>query len=242
MVRNINKKIEITLDEKPLKLPEELQIKIKEFWDETIVKEPYIWDGDFVCASKLEETENKLILTCKKTKYSHYLYDERIGIENQNYWCSGLWAGILLKTCDGYYVLGEEDEQTSIPHCVQTFGGGPDKEDITNNKIDIVNTIKRELKEEINIDLDNKKEILNWEIKFLEIPHNKRHAYGIIAVGILCMNKEEMKAHHNEFIKLLQERNEEIEVKNLVFLNTNNALEELNKLQNPIREYLKEIL
>ena len=242
MVNSINNEIEIIIDKIPLELPQELKKDIQQFWNEIEQNEPYIWDGDFICVSNLEELDNKLILTCKKTKYSHYLYDERKVIDDKKYWCSCLWGGILLRTKDDYYVLGESSEQTSLPHCIQIFGGGPDKEDIINNKIDIINTIKRELKEEINIDLNDKKEIMDYEIKYLEIPHNKRHAYGIIAVGNLNMSKVEIEKHHRNYIELLKEKNEEIEVENLIFLSNQNPISDLNRFSNPIREYVKEIL
>lgn len=220
-----------------------LKSDIEKFWNKIKIEEPYIWDGDFICANEISELNEKIVLKCKKTKYSHYLYDERIGIDNKDYWCSCLWGGILLKTSDNYYVLGEASEQTSLPHCIQIFGGGPDGTDILDkNNIDIINTIKRELKEEINIDLENKNHILDYKIKYLEIPHKKRHAYGIIAVGNLAMTKEEIEKYHRNYIELLNDKNEEIEVGKLIFLSTKKTISELNSYSNPIRDYVKEIL
>ena len=223
-------------------LPKILKKDIEQFWKKIKTEEPYIWEGDFICANEVKELDNRIVLTCKKTKYSHYLFDERIGIDDYNYWCSCLWGGVLLKTRDDYYVLGEASEQTSLPHCIQIFGGGPDEADILDKNINIINTIKRELKEEINLDLENKNQILDYEIKYLEIPHKKRHAYGIIAVGNLAMIKEEIKEHHRNYIKLLNDKGEEIEVGNLIFLSNQKPISELNNYSNPIREYVKEIL
>ena len=241
MIRKINKNIEIVLDNNSIQLPQKLRDDIKDFWGKIKVNEPHIWDGDDICAIELEELDNKIVILCKNTRYSHYLYDERIGIDDKKYWCSCLWAGILLKTLDNYYVLTEAAEKTSLPHCIQIFGGGPDNTDIIGEHIDIISTIKRELKEEANLDMDNKDDFLHYKIEYLELPQERRHAYGIIAVGNLNMTKEQIKEHHKKYVELLKEKNEEIEVENLVFLDTGKPLEDLNKYSNPIRKYVKEL-
>ena len=92
--------------------------------------------------------ENEILITCKKTNYLHYLYDERIGLSEQ-YACSSLVAGCLLETSDGYYIIGELADNTSFPHCMQVSGGSADDNDIENEEIDIYNTIIRECQEEL---------------------------------------------------------------------------------------------
>lgn len=49
---------------------------------------------------------------------THYLFDERVGIEGQ-YGCYNLNCGILLETQDGYYIVGEMNETTSYPKGLQ---------------------------------------------------------------------------------------------------------------------------
>lgn len=50
----------------------------------------------------------------------------------------------MLETIDGYYVVGELDENTSYPTMLQVTGGGIDLKDIYDENIDVDNTIKRE--------------------------------------------------------------------------------------------------
>lgn len=69
--------------------------------------------------------------------------------------CSSLVAECLLETSDNYYIVGELAENTSFPHCMQISGGSADNKDIKEGKIDVLNTIVRECKEELNIDLND---------------------------------------------------------------------------------------
>lgn len=242
MIIKIDKKIEILYDKTSIKLPEKLQEDINKFWKKIEINEPNLWDGEFICVERIEETKDRIILICKKTKYSHYLYDERIGIEDSRHWCSCLWGGILLKTKDGYCVIGESSENTSLPFCMQISGGGSESADRINGKINIHNTIKRELEEELNLKLEDTSEILNYEMKYLEIPKGRRHAYGIIAVGNLNMTKKQMKHYYQNYMEELKKNGEEIEFRDLKFIKISNAIEGINKFNNPKREYIKELL
>ena len=62
----------------------------------------------------------------------------------------------------------------SFPHGLQIPGGGIDIKDIKNEMIDITLNIKRELKEELNLNLDD----IKYKIEFIEYPSQTRNAYG----------------------------------------------------------------
>ena len=74
--------------------------------------------------------DNDVKIICKKSDYAHYLYGERIGCPKE-YECKNLSAGCLLETIDGYYIVGELDEDSSYPIMLQVTGGGIDKDDIS---------------------------------------------------------------------------------------------------------------
>ena len=69
--------IEINLLDENVKFPEELTNKMHKFWTNAKEENPNLWNGDLLCVKKYEKLYNKIILTCQKTKYDHYLYDER---------------------------------------------------------------------------------------------------------------------------------------------------------------------
>lgn len=242
MIIEINKPLEIKLEKEKIQLPNALKEKIEVFWKDVINEHPNFWDGEDILVQKFEDLNDKIVLSCKKTNYSHYLYDERIGINDKRYWSSCLWGGILLKTNDNYFVLGEMAETTSTPLYIETSGGGADEQDIEQDNINIIKNIERELKEELNLELNNSKQINKYKIKYLEIPEGKRHVYGVLAVGNLNMTKEQMEEHYNKYLEYLKNNQLEIEFKSVQFLPIKNASEVLKNMKNPKRNYLFEVL
>ena len=130
MLIKVNKEIEVTKLEEPLKLPSDLQNKIEEFWKKQVAENPHLFNGEVWSVTKFEELPDKIRLGIQKTNYAHYLFDERVGIEGQ-YACYNLNCGILLETRNGYYIIGEMDETTSYPKGLQISGGNLDQNDIT---------------------------------------------------------------------------------------------------------------
>ena len=96
MIQNIEGlKIKVRIKNEQFQLPQEIRNKIDEFWENAKKETPGLWNGELMCVSEYKRQENEILITCKKTNYSHYLYDERIGLPEQ-YACSSLVAGCLL--------------------------------------------------------------------------------------------------------------------------------------------------
>ena len=242
MIKNVNNaKIEVIVEDKNIELPEEIQNKINEHWKKAIEKTPNMWNGEITCVGECKIDKNKIIIKCVKSNYAHYLYDERIGLPKE-YGCSNLSAGCLIETSDDYYVVGELEENTSFPRCMQLSGGNADNSDINNGEINILNTIIRECKEEVNIDLQDKEQIEQYEIKYIELPSDELHRYMIFAKGKIKMDSTQMKKYYDEYLKYLKENNLEIEFSKLHFIKKGNTNEYLDKLDNPKREYLRSLL
>ena len=165
----ITKPIIIKYAERETKLSKDIKEKIEIFWKKAVEENPNLYNGPDYTIEKIEENENEIKMIATKTNYAHYLYDERVGIKDKEYKCNVPWGGIILETKDNYLVLGEMDEKTSVPHCLQIPGGGIDKKDICNGIINVSQTIKRELAEEIKLNLDD----IKYEIKYKEIPDEK---------------------------------------------------------------------
>ncbi len=238
MIRRITKSINIKYTGQLLNLPKDLKEKIQEFWNLAVKETPTLYNGEYFAVEDVEETDKELIMKVSKTNYSHYLYDERIGINNEEYRCVAPWSGILLLSSDNYWTFGQTSKKTSFPNGFQISGGGIDKKDIIGANIDIVQNLKRELKEELNLNLDE----IKYEFQYIEYPNNKRNAYGFIAIGKLNMSKDELYNHFKQYQKFLIQNNLEIEFDNLVFLKKGNAVRELDTYSNPKREYLRELI
>ena len=238
MIKEMTKTINLQYTGQTINLPKDLKEKIQEFWDLAIKETPTLYNGEYYAVEEVEETENEITLRVLKTSYSHYLYDERTGIDDEQYRCNIPWSGILLLTNDNYWVFGQASKKTSFPNGFQISGGGIDKKDIYNTKIDLTQNLKRELKEEMNLNLDE----IKYEFQYIEYPDDKRNAYGFIAIGYLNMAKNELQNHFKQYKEFLEKNNLEVEFNNLIFLKRGNAVQELDTYNNPKRNYLRELI
>lgn len=233
-----NKPIILKFEDRKIKLPKELKHNIERFWKDAIKENPNLYNGQDYVVETVNETKENIEMIVTKSNYAHYLYDERVGIKEDNYRCCSPWGGILLLTKDNYFVIGEMDKTTSMPYALQIPGGGIDIKDIENGIINIDLNIKRELKEELNLNLDD----IDYKITFIEYPSKTRNAYGFLAIGKMNLTRDELKKYFEKYKEYLIMNNLEVEFDKLVFLQKENALEELDKLPNYKRPYLRELI
>lgn len=126
---------------------------------------------------------------------------------------------------------------------MQVSGGGIDeKYDIVNGEFDLIKTAKRELKEELNLDLDDKEQIESYNFEYIEKPEGKRHSYCVILKAYSIYSKNQLEEHFNKYYQFLEETDGEKEFKKLHFLKLGRAVEELDKLDNPKRLYVRQLL
>ena len=234
----VRKPIILKFKDKEIKLPKDLKEQIEIFWKNAVKENPNLYNGKDYVVEEVTETGEKIEMTVVKTDYAHYLYDERVGIQEERYRCCSPWGGILLLTKDNYFVIGEMNNTTSIPYCLQISGGGIDIADIKNGIIDINSNIKRELKEELNLNLDD----IDYKLEFIEYPSETRNAYGFIAIGKINQTKDELKQYFEEYKEYLIRNNLEVEFNKLIFLKKGNALQELDALPNYKRPYLRDLI
>lgn len=242
MLKNIEgTTIKIKFKDEILELPKDIKEKINNFWIQSKNENHSLFNGELICVSEYKKTNNLIEITCKRTLYSHHLYDERVGLPKE-YDCHNLVVGCLLETSDNYYVVGEMASNTSVPNCLQISGGNVDNTDIKEESIDILNALIRECKEEVNINLEDKNVVESFKLKYISLPNEISNAYLIVAKGKLRMTKMEMIEYYKEYLKYLKENNLEIEFASLHFINKKKAREELDKLNNPKRSYLEALL
>ena len=115
---------------------------------------------------------------------------------------------------------------------------GIDIADIENGIININSNIKRELKEELNLNLDD----IDYKIEFIEYPNETRNAYGFIAIGKINQTKAELKRYFEEYKEHLLKNDLEVEFNRLNILKKENALQELDDLPNYKRPYLRDLI
>ena len=238
----LHKKLEIIRDKKNVELPKDIVEKIKIFWQKQVEENPHLFNGEVWSVTKFEELEDKFRLTVQKTNYAHYLYDERVGLEG-DLACYNLNGGILLETLDKKYIIGEMNETTSYPKGLQIPGGNLDQNDIKKDgSVDLIGNIARELQEELNLNLFDPSIVQSYKMQYMELPEGRRHSYSPKLKGLLKMTSEEMKDYFEKYKEYLKETNQEVEFAKLHFINKENAVTELDSLDNPKRPYLRNLL
>ena len=233
--------IKIEFKDEMIELPKDIKEQINIFWKQSKKANPNLFNGELICVSEYKETNELIEIICKRTSYAHHLYDERVRIPKE-YGCHNLVVGCLLETSDNYYVIGEMASNTSVPNCLQIPGGNVDNTDIKEKSVDIFNALIREGREEVNINLQDKSLVENFEIKYISLPNEKSNAYLIITKAKLNMTKKEMINYYKDYLTYLKDNNLEVEFSNLHFISKINAKEELNNLRNPKRNYLEDLL
>lgn len=241
MVKSTRKPIIVKRIDEKMNLPVELREKIDIFWQEQLQKNPHLFNGIVWNVTKMEERPMEIELTVEKTDYAHYLYDERHGIEDEHA-CHNLCSGALVKTKDNFLILGELDETTSYPRCLQVAGGGIDEKDRVADTFDMVKTAQRELKEEMNLDLQDKNQIESYGFSYLEMPEGERHSYSVILKAKSNLTADQIEEHFEEYKAYLKQTNGETEFERLYFLPEGKAVETLKTLDNPQRLYVKQML
>lgn len=236
------KKVNIIVQDEQIELPESLRKAIKENFERMKKSGANIWNGALLCVSTVDVGNSDVNLICKKSDYAHYLYGETIGCLPK-YECRNLSAGCFLETIDGYYVMGELDDTTSYPNMLQTTGGGIDKKDISDGRINVEQTIIREALEELNINLNDKDTVLYHKLSYLFVSgENEQPGVQVFSKAQIRMNSKELKEYFQEYNQYLRENNLEVEFKKLHFLKRENAILELEELSNPQRAYLKPLI
>ena len=234
----VEKPIILKFENRRIDLPIKLKENIENFWNDAIKENPNLYNGHDYVVEKVKETEENIEMLVVKSDYAHYLYYERVGIQKEEYRCCSPWGGILLLTKDDYFVIGEMNSTTSVPYCLQISGGGIDIKDIENGVINIDLNIKRELKEELNLNLDD----IDYKIEFIEYPSKTRNAYGFLAIGKINQTKDELTQHFKHYKEYLISNNLEVEFNKLIFLKKQRALQELDELPNNKRPYLRDLI
>lgn len=237
-----NKKLNVIMKNEIINFPMDLKEKINSNFEKMKNNGANIWNGEVLCVAICEVNNENVKLICKKSDYAHYLYGERIGLPKE-YECKNLSAGCLIETIDNFYVIGELDNRTSYPTMMQVTGGGIDKLDIINKNINVNQTILREAKEELNLDLNDKEFIINNQISYMYISEeNEQPGVEFFSKAKVKMTANEIKCYFEEYYNYLKENNLEVEFSKLHFIKKENAIEELNCLNNPKRNYLIPLL
>ena len=135
-----------------------------------------------------------------------------------------------------FLIQKRSSNKKNFPNMWSQTGGAVDAGETT------LQAALRECKEELNIDLQDQNQVENYGIKYICLPSDKVHTYILFAKGKLKMTKEQMSKYYEEYLKYLKENNLEIEFGKIHFIKKGKTTEELEKIKNPKRNYIVDLL
>lgn len=235
--------VDIKYKNESINLPENIRESIKENWN---VNGERFTNGDifFIKDYDVNKEKKSIKLDVCNSKYDHYLYT-RFNDTYDEYSCVNLWSGAVIETSDGKLVLGEMSNETVSEGELHISGGSTDRDDLENNMIDYYKTMKRELYEELGIDLDNKNIVKDFYLRYLKIPSiiEVELSFGVLYKIDLNITFEEFKEKFYKYKKYLDDNKLEVEFTEVYGIDKNKkCIEEFEKnYSNRIPKYIVEM-
>ena len=179
-------------DSNELIIPDNIKEKVDNYFKEYIKTCDEYWDGDIFIVTNLDL--NNGIIEIGKTMYSSLVYAKK----NKDLEIKPLFATILLSTLDNKYLIIKNNHG-----CINLIGGMADKEDFINNEFCPDLCIRREVLEEVGIDLNDINQVLNYDMKYLKVPTNNENYYtiGVFYTGMLNYTSDDFRNYvkNNKF-------------------------------------------
>lgn len=141
----------LRLTDEPLTLPPEVAALAAENWERRLAEQPALFDGPTLVAAPGTDART-LEIPVARSCYSHYLAVSDGVLPSE--WCHRhVWAGVLVRAADGACLHGRMSDTTKRPGHWQLPGGAIDLDDVDGDRIDPADCARRELLEEVGLDL-----------------------------------------------------------------------------------------
>ena len=174
-------------------LPEELETKVSEYWDEQLKSYPGMFNGPLFSAKDMENNNGNIVLKCEASDYAHYKYGE--SHDMGEYACRSTYAGCLLVSADEQIFVSLNGAGSEFVGKIQFIGGVIDPDDNgRDGRIDPIVTALRELEEETGKEI--RESIVQIGKSYLITNGNK---VGIQTVLYSEMNSDEIFSAFERF-------------------------------------------
>lgn len=206
----------------------ELQQRIEKNWQKFIKENEEFFNGNIYSVTDIKNDLEQYIFEIEKAKFADLIYAK----QNTELMIHSLFVSIFIQTKDNYYVLIRNNHGT-----INSIGGMASDEDKENNTFSPEKCLEREIKEEIGLSLNDKKDFLEYDLNYLKIPNQPINVYscGIIYTGIINYTKEELEKYFIENKNKLDK-----EVSELLFYSKDSYKDLYN--ENNKKDYLIEVL
>lgn len=174
-----------------LKLSSKNNKDISMHWQKVLQEKNDIFNGDVYVIASLNKHSNQLVLEIAKTTYATILYSrqtEKIKIHS-------LFSALLLKTSDNFYVtIIDKDNQVNL------LGGMASSQDFNNKIYNPLSCIKRELEEELGLNIFDQNTFKTLSLKYLKCPsvlNKNSDSIGTIYFAELHLTRQELEEYYD---------------------------------------------
>lgn len=215
-----------------VKLDKITEDKVQEYWKQLQQETDLLHEGKILIVSELIKNEGNYIIELKQTSFSYFMYakEKKVG----DIRC--MFSGAYILTSDGYVVCVLNDYYENELHfkTLNLVGGMADSGDIIDGVYSSKNCLKREIKEELGIALDEE----NWstKLKYIKIPSESENSV-CYPIGTIYEIKTIYTKEQTQ--KLFEKQSHDKEVNSLVFFSKENY-REINNYEHK-KQYLTEL-
>ena len=225
IISEFNNNINVYYTNKKRTLPMAYSESVNRHWESLLMSGKKFFNGDVFTINNIEVNEDSVNIFVGLTDYAHFLYT----INKNNYEdndCRVIHTSVLIETIDNKFAIGEMNQGTAFPFKLQFIGGGLDKSDIKGDILDLEHNIKKEILEELGIEVENKSIVKSLKPCYLKSGGQSNFLSAIYKLKLL-INEEQLKLllnNHNEDLALKMEMQE---IRSLIFLDAKKqAIEE----------------
>jgi hypothetical protein len=208
-IKPIEKNITIRFAGKTVALPEAIEAKITEHWQQLTQANPRLRNGEVFTVTGVEDAADGMVVQLAETNYAHYLYSHQVG-DLGEYTVRIIHSSALVISSDNKLIFGAMAGHTSRPGVIQCVGGGIDHKNIHGGIVDIEHNTANELKEELGIDPHDTSLVESFSATYLKFGGPTGKMTVVYIVRIKQAGAEFLKAYE-AFAKELAEKDEEPE-------------------------------
>ncbi len=123
---------------------------IKRFWNKAIVDKPALFNGQVLVMGRHTLSDGCLTGEVHETDYASFLYCKDKGLPAEA-GIRNVFGCAVVRSSEGHVLFGRMAPYTAASGRVYPMAGTPDPDDITDGKLDIEGSIRRELLEEAGL-------------------------------------------------------------------------------------------
>lgn len=215
-IYNFNNNVKVYYTSKRVLLPKEYSDNMEEHWNSLLKKGNKSFRGDVFTITDISCFDESLNIYVELTDYAHFLYTIHKG-KFEEYDCRVIHTSVLIETSDRKFVIGVMSKNTFAPDKLQFVGGGIDKDDINGDFLDLEHNIKKEISEEIGINITDGNIVKDFRPYFLKDGGKSNFLSAIFKLD-LAIDEAEIMERFQRYNQELISQKISPELSSLVFI------------------------